>query len=287
MRTLNRITEEFVRHHRFLVEQTGDDPGRLAAALDELPELTASTARLHEIDRAVQRHRYFGKLPFIVQTHPDFRRALSDFRGRWASAYSEVRARDYETQVRTYEVRYPQAVREAASRVSEEFLRHYRQLTESMADNPSAVGGSNAPDPQLAYAFGVLESVYAALSDPDGYEKGIAQLNANAREVGRLISEPLSRTVDDFGLRWRRCFSRLVEKEAELCDFVDYFPDEYSKALRRYVQEAHHHRRGQGLRRLAQPHRAAADQPLSQRPRLPACGAVWSRRGIPGYGGRR
>ena len=66
MRTLNRTTVEFVRHHRLLIEQTKNDPARLLEALDEFPDLAACIDRLHEIDRAVEQHRHFGDRPSIV-----------------------------------------------------------------------------------------------------------------------------------------------------------------------------------------------------------------------------
>jgi hypothetical protein len=79
MRTLNRTTEEFVRHHRLLIERTKNDPARLLEAANEFPDLAACIDRLHKIDQAVEQHRDFGKRPFIVQAHSDFARLSGTF----------------------------------------------------------------------------------------------------------------------------------------------------------------------------------------------------------------
>jgi hypothetical protein len=112
MRRLNRITEEFVRCHRLIIQSTGNDPGRLALALDKFPNLAASIKRLHQIEQGIERFKSFGKHRFIIQAHPEFRGAVKDFHQRWARAG------------------YNPLYKQAALRVSQEFMRCYRLLIE-------------------------------------------------------------------------------------------------------------------------------------------------------------
>lgn len=222
MRTLNRVTEEFVRRHRLLTERTGNDPGRVVAALDEFPDFAASMERMHEIDRAVERHRHFGERPFIVQAHPEFRRALTDFRDRWARL---PRAHAEELRGQIYEP--------AALRVIEEFMRCYRLLIGWATDNPSAVAGLGTKQLEMAYEFGVIETIYYYMSDRDkNGERNFysEQLKANARGLSHFITKAavdFHRALDNFGPRWCEHFAQLVEKYEKLDDFLDPSPEHY------------------------------------------------------------
>jgi hypothetical protein len=165
MRTLNRTTEEFVRHHRLLIERTKNDPARLLKAADEFPDLAACIDRLHEIDQAVEKHRDFGKRPFIVQAHPEFRRAVGDFRSRWATAYDALRNKRYE---------------EAALHVSEKYMRCYRILIERTGNDPSAAHSLAEQSPDLDRAVRILceidEVLYGDQKDVDSSVYDIAKI---------------------------------------------------------------------------------------------------------------
>ena len=219
MRTLYGTADEFVRCHRLLTDRTGNDPNRLIGLFDEFPDLAGCMARLHEIDQEMQRHRNFGERPFIVSDHPDFGSALKDFRERWTSIYSGVRA---------------QIWRKAALLVASEFMRCYRLLIGRTADNPNAIEGLGERRRELAYAFGVLDAIYGAFSDPDEYGKAIPQLNATARELNRLladVSPQFHAAAGDFGLRWRGHFSQLVEKDRELGGLIEVGDRQYPDYL--------------------------------------------------------
>src|SRR5215831_1593583 len=140
MRPLNTITGEFIRCYRLLIERTGDDPTRVATVLDEFSDVAGCTAALQKIDQEIQSDRY-SRHP-IAHAHQDFRRALHDYRNRWASAVGDAR---------------PQIYRRAARRIAEESVRCYRLLVERTANNPSAVADLGARRPELAYPFGVLD----------------------------------------------------------------------------------------------------------------------------------
>jgi hypothetical protein len=144
MRTWKETAEEFVRHHRLLIERTEDDPARLLEAADEFPDLAACIDRLHEIAQAVEQHRDFGERPFIVQAHPEFRGAVRDFRSRWATAYDALRNKRYE---------------EAALRMSEEYVRCYRILVEQTGNDLSAAHSLAEQSPDLDRAVRILQQI--------------------------------------------------------------------------------------------------------------------------------
>ena len=195
---LNRTTEEFVRHHRLLVERTENDPSNAAKALDKFPELEISIERLQEIGHAVETHRYSAKRRFIVQAHPEFQRAVSDFRSRWSSAHDVVRNRKYI---------------QAALQISGEFLRSYGLLIARTSNDPAMVESLRKQQPDLADAIWRLDETIYALDNPDDYgeqekygsELEVSQFIAKAREVGRFTAQvppKFREALADFRLRW-------------------------------------------------------------------------------------
>jgi hypothetical protein len=223
MRTTNPSTEEFVRLHRLLKEQTGDDPNSLATALNEYPELAISLARLDEIERATE--------PLTAGADRGFRTALRDYRGRWAPASQAVADR-------VWDLIYEQA----ALLVAKEFLRRYRYLIERTGDNPRAIRDLGIRRPGFAYAFGVLDSVHRAICEPDEHDRRYQpQRFAKFGELRRLIGDGQSefrKALDDFANRWREPFSKLVAEHRGLSQFIgkgspfmDVVPEEYSEDL--------------------------------------------------------
>jgi hypothetical protein len=204
MRTLNRVTEEFVRHHSLLMERTGNDPSRMATALGEHPEPAASIERLREIGQAIERHRYHSKLRFIPQAHEEFRRAVQDALERWASAFDEVRNQRY---------------MQAALRISEEFRRCFLFLKESTANDPTAVVSLRNQTPDLDRAITWTDEIMYALDEPKGYGEwkksysdDVVKFVAKTREVARLltdISPEFREARTDYELRW-----------AKVCEFI-------------------------------------------------------------------
>jgi|SRR5271155_1119652 len=172
MRTLNRVTEEFVRQYRLLIERTGDDPGKLAGALDENPELARSIVRLYEIQQQFEQRG--GRRPFVVQADPNFRRAVKDFPDRWAGAYDEFRVRNYN---------------QAAVRVSEEFMRCYGLLVERTGNDPAAVESVRKEQAELDGAIERLREIDYALGEPQGYGRRTWQFAAKAQEISRLLAD--------------------------------------------------------------------------------------------------
>jgi hypothetical protein len=172
MSALNRTTEEFVRHHRLLIGRTKNDPARLLEAVDEFPDLAACIDRLHEIDQAVEQHRDFGERPFIPQAHPEFRRAVGDFRSRWATAYDALRNKRYE---------------EAARHVSEEYMRCYRILVECTGNDLSAAHFLAEQSPDLDRAVRILPQIDEVLSGDSADD--IAKVQGLRRFTGGLAPE--------------------------------------------------------------------------------------------------
>jgi hypothetical protein len=211
---VNPLTEEFVHRYRFLTKCAEDDPDKLVAALDEYPDLAVSVARLQEI---VRDPRWL-----IDRAHSDFRTVLRDYRDRWASASQAVASLVYS---RIYE--------RAALRVREEFLGRYRYLIELTADNPAAIKDLGVRRPDFAYAFGVLDVVHRAVSEPED-AKYFRDRHAKAGELRRLIAQgppEFHRALADFAIRWREQFAQLVEKHSELSEFIGTGPEQYPEDL--------------------------------------------------------
>jgi hypothetical protein len=191
MRTLNRVTEEFVRHHRLLIERTGDDPGRFAGALNENPDLARSIVRLYEIQQRLEQHG--GRNLFVVQADPNFRSAVNDFRDKWLGAYEEFRVQSY---------------KQAAVHVSEEFMRCYGILVDRTGNHPAAVASLRKGQPELNSAINRLQNIHYALGNPQGYGSGKQrpwQLAAKAQEISRLLvdaSHEFGAVRSDFQSRW-------------------------------------------------------------------------------------
>jgi hypothetical protein len=193
MRTLNPTTEEFVRHYRLLIERTKNDPARLLEAADEFPDLAACIDKLHEIDQAVEWHRHFGNSPFIVQTHPEFRRAVGDFRSRWATAYNALRNKRYE---------------EAALRVSEEYMRCYRILVERTGDDLSAAHSLAEQSPDLDRTVRILreidEVLYGDQKDFDSSLYDIAKIQ-ELRCFSGVLPPEFEAIRADVNVRYHQC----------------------------------------------------------------------------------
>jgi hypothetical protein len=85
-----RITEEFVRHHKVLVERTGNTRHNVRSALDRGPTLALSIRELDRIWSIIDSHRKHSKWRFIVQAHPAFRRAKDDYEARWKGAIVDL-----------------------------------------------------------------------------------------------------------------------------------------------------------------------------------------------------
>jgi hypothetical protein len=86
----SRITEEFVGHLKELKRLTGNDPRRVRASLDANEDTATHIRELDTIAYFVNRHRQESKRRYIVQAHPEFFNAFSDYNNRWTGASSEV-----------------------------------------------------------------------------------------------------------------------------------------------------------------------------------------------------
>jgi hypothetical protein len=78
-----RITEDFVQHHKVLVQRTGNNSYNVRRALDRDPALAVSIRELDRIWRMIESHRKRSKRRFIVQTDPGFPTAIDDYKERW------------------------------------------------------------------------------------------------------------------------------------------------------------------------------------------------------------
>ena len=112
------------------------------------------------------------------------------------SAYDEVRTRVYNRE---------------ASRVSDEFLRCYRILTERTGDDPTVVKSLRMQDIILDYSLLRLKDIRDAFDDPIGYCKDIKgpecpqNFLAKTRELFRFVadaSRQFHEALEDFRLRW-------------------------------------------------------------------------------------
>lgn len=82
---ISRMSEEFVRAYRYLIERTANHPSAVERASEIDPGLSDSIGVLQEIDWALNdRAREFG--PFLLRAPDEFRGALADIRSeRWAA----------------------------------------------------------------------------------------------------------------------------------------------------------------------------------------------------------
>jgi hypothetical protein len=87
--------KNFVRHYRFLIEQTGNDPNAIQLAFD--PDAGREDRNLYSaIDSLIKIQRSLGKehIPAIIHLlpeYPHFREALADFTERWVGAIQSLR----------------------------------------------------------------------------------------------------------------------------------------------------------------------------------------------------
>src|SRR5438045_1796126 len=191
MRTLNRGTEEFVRDYDELIKRTDGDPGKLTGVLNEDPELARSIIRLYEIQQQLEQRG--GRNIFVRRADPNFRTAVKNFRDKWLGAYEEFRARTY---------------KQAAVRVSEEFMRCYGLLVKHTDDDPAAVESVRNGQPELDSAIERLREIACALGEPRGFgwgRKRAWQVAAKAQEMSRLLVDPFHEfgaARADFQSRW-------------------------------------------------------------------------------------
>ena len=89
-----RITEDFVKHLALLKEKSGNSPHGIEGALGRDPQVAISIRELLVISRAIDWHENHSKSRFIVQAHPEFPKALEDYRKRWQSAW--ITLKDWE-----------------------------------------------------------------------------------------------------------------------------------------------------------------------------------------------
>jgi hypothetical protein len=85
-----RITEDFVRHHKLLVEWTGNTPHGIRRALERHPDVAISIRELHILWLDIETHRKVSKRRFLIQTHRAFPKALDDYRARWLGAIVDL-----------------------------------------------------------------------------------------------------------------------------------------------------------------------------------------------------
>jgi hypothetical protein len=78
-----RLTEDFVRHHKLLVERTGNNPHGVRRALEKHPDVAVSIRELDRFWHVIESHRKSSKRRLLVQTDPLFPKTLDDYRSRW------------------------------------------------------------------------------------------------------------------------------------------------------------------------------------------------------------
>jgi hypothetical protein len=138
------------------------------SALDRHPELAISLERLQAILEQVEHHRRFSERRFIVQAHPEFRKALLDFMDRWPHIYAW--GRDW------------LAVKD--------FVRHHRVLVEQTEDRPSGVRQALDKNRDLAASIRRLHEIQEIVT-------------ANARSADLFQAHPEFREAyRDFKERW-------------------------------------------------------------------------------------
>ena len=88
--TLQRLTEDFVRHYELLCDRTDNSPDKIRQALECDSSLCVSIRELDLIWHRIEQHRRTSRRRFIVQTHPKFPEHLNDYRARWLGASDTV-----------------------------------------------------------------------------------------------------------------------------------------------------------------------------------------------------
>jgi len=78
-----RITEDFVKHFDLLKSRTGNSRHNLWRALDRDPQLAVTINELDRYWEAVERHRKTSPRRFIVQAHPKFHHAITEYGQGW------------------------------------------------------------------------------------------------------------------------------------------------------------------------------------------------------------
>jgi hypothetical protein len=81
-----RITEDFVKHFKLLKERSGNSPLNIRRALERDPQVADAMRELESILFRIDRHENHSNFRFIPQAHPEFAKALDDYRKRWQSA---------------------------------------------------------------------------------------------------------------------------------------------------------------------------------------------------------
>jgi len=110
-----RITEEFVKHLNLLKHRSGNSPYNIRPALDRDPQVANSIKELWNLLYFIDWHENHSNIRFIVQAHPDFSKALKDYRERWASAYLilldwEAERAGQETLTALFERAFPEGI---------------------------------------------------------------------------------------------------------------------------------------------------------------------------------
>lgn len=85
-----RITEDFVRHYKLLIERTGNSPHGVRHALERQPDVAISIRELDRIWHVIENHRKRSKRRWLVQTDPRFPRTLDDYGVRWGGAVVDL-----------------------------------------------------------------------------------------------------------------------------------------------------------------------------------------------------
>ena len=173
-----RITDEFVRHWKHLRDRTGDNPSAVMPSLAKHPELGVSLERLLEILDRVEDHRRFSKHRFIVQAHPEFRKALLDFMHRWPRIYAY--GRDW------------LAVKD--------FAGHYRLLVEQTENHPSEVRQALDKNRDLAASIQRLHEIQKVITS-NSRSAELFQAHPEFYEAFRDFEEHWSRAYNDY-LNW-------------------------------------------------------------------------------------
>lgn len=95
---LVRNAKDFVRHYRFLTEQTGNDPNAIQLAFDtntgrQDRNLYSAIESLLEIQQSLDDTKRAGDIDSSVHSaeYPGFREALADFTERWVGAVQSLR----------------------------------------------------------------------------------------------------------------------------------------------------------------------------------------------------
>jgi len=78
-----RITEDFVRNFDLLKSRTGNSPHNLGNALKRDGQLAVTIQKLSYLWSHIQERRRFSRRRFIVQAHPKFHDAFTDYEARW------------------------------------------------------------------------------------------------------------------------------------------------------------------------------------------------------------